>query len=118
MRYRLHVKGLAGKPDIVFPKYKAVVFVHGCFWHMHDCEMFVMPKSKVEFWTEKLNKNKKRDQVNYSKLIKGGWTVIVVWECAIKGKRKIPLDELCVNVIILLSSSRALRKKINFIQGN
>ena len=83
-RYRLHRKDLPGKPDIVFPRQRKVVFVHGCFWHKHDCRYFKWPRTNREFWKKKINENVRRDQKNYQDLIKGGWTYFVVWECGLK----------------------------------
>lgn len=81
-RYRLHVRRLPGSPDLVFPSRKKVIFVHGCFWHRHDgCSSSRIPKSRVDFWTSKLNGNKSRDARNYQSLIDLGWQVFVVWEC-------------------------------------
>ena len=86
-RYRKNDSRYPGKPDIVLPKYKTVILVNGCFWHMHDCRYFVLPKSKVDYWQPKLEKNKQRDQQNISQLINMGWKVIVVWECEIRTKQ-------------------------------
>lgn len=84
-RYRLHRKDLPGKPDLVFPMYKTVVFVHGCFWHLHNlCRDGRVPKSKLEYWEPKLKKNVERDKKNITLLIEMGGQVIVVWECEIK----------------------------------
>lgn len=81
-RYRLHVRKLPGSPDLVFASRKKVVFVHGCFWHRHDnCNHARMPKSRVEFWSEKLNGNKARDERTFLALAQAGWQVHVVWEC-------------------------------------
>lgn len=81
-RYRLHVKELPGKPDLVFPSRRAIIFMHGCFWHRHShCKLARLPKSKQEFWEVKLNGNKKRDLLNQEKLKLLGWRVLVVWEC-------------------------------------
>ncbi|SEO62469.1 T/G mismatch-specific endonuclease [Duganella sp. CF517] len=81
-RYRLHVRKLPGSPDLVFPSRKKVIFVHGCFWHRHDnCAASRIPKSRVDFWSDKLNGNKARDQRNQEALIHAGWRVLVVWEC-------------------------------------
>ena len=86
-RYRLHVKDLPGKPDLVLPKYNSVIFVHGCFWHVHEgCKYFKLPKTRTEFWRDKLYGNKKRDEDNIKRLKKDGWNVIVVWECELKSK--------------------------------
>jgi len=84
-RFRLHRKDLPGKPDIVLPKYKTVIFVHGCFWHRHkNCKYAYTPKSRVEFWEKKLNGNVDRDKLNRKDLKYLGWKVIVVWECQVK----------------------------------
>ena len=86
-RYRLHVTGLPGKPDLVFSKYKTVVFVHGCFWHRHPdagCKLARLPKSRVNFWETKLENNFKRDLLQRAELEKMGWKVFVIWECEIK----------------------------------
>ena len=81
-RYRLHVRKLPGSPDLVFTSRKKVIFVHGCFWHRHDnCSSSRIPKSRVDFWSDKLNGNKARDQRNQTALIEAGWQVLVVWEC-------------------------------------
>lgn len=85
-RYRKNVKTLPGKPDIVLPKYKTVIFVNGCFWHKHDCTRFVWPSSNTEYWIPKIQRNVERDQSNYSELASLGWNVIVVWECELKKK--------------------------------
>ncbi len=81
-RYRLHVRTLPGSPDLVFPGRKKVIFVHGCFWHRHEnCNLARMPKSRVEFWSDKLDGNKARDKRSYDALRHAGWQVHVVWEC-------------------------------------
>lgn len=80
-RFRKNDKRYPGKPDIILPKYKTAVYVNGCFWHMHDCGRFVLPKSNTEYWTNKLNKNKIRDAQHYEDMKKDGWKVILVWEC-------------------------------------
>lgn len=83
-RYRLHVKNLPGKPDIVLPKYRTVIFVNGCFWHGHDnCDFFVWPTSNVKFWYEKISTTKKRDELKVSQLKDLGWNVYIIWECEI-----------------------------------
>lgn len=92
-RFRLHVKDLPGKPDIVLPMYKTVIFVHGCFWHGHQgCKDFVVPKTRTDWWLEKIEKNRERDKLNASKLKKEGWKVIQIFECEIGGRKmdKIP----------------------------
>lgn len=84
-RFRLHVKNLPGRPDIVLPKWKHIVLVHGCFWHRHkDCKFAYTPKSRTEFWTEKFEGNIARDKVTVQALKNLGWRVTVVWECEIR----------------------------------
>lgn len=81
-RYRLHRKDLPGKPDLVFPGRKKIIFVHGCFWHGHDCPAGrKIPKTNQEYWINKLNRNKARDQANIAQLKALGWDVLVIWEC-------------------------------------
>lgn len=84
-RYRLHVKDLPGKPDIVLPKYKTAVFIHGCFWHGHKaCKYFVVPKTRTDWWLSKINKNILNDLTAEEKLNKQGWRIIKIWECELK----------------------------------
>lgn len=84
-RYRVHYKKLTGKPDIVLPKYKTVIFINGCFWHGHEgCKYFVYPKTRQEWWFNKISKTKKRDLSNIEELTKLGWNVKVIWECELK----------------------------------
>ena len=85
-RYRKNNKRYPGKPDIVLPKYKTVIFVHGCFWHMHDCGRFVWPTSNEEYWKTKIARNIERDESNVAALKQAGWNVLVVWECELKKK--------------------------------
>jgi len=89
-RYRLHVKDLPGKPDLVFPSRRAVIFMHGCFWHRHPgCKLARMPKTKLDFWGPKLEGNRERDLRNQEMLKKLGWHVLVVWECEMKNIDKV-----------------------------
>jgi len=84
-RYRLHVKNLPGKPDIVLPKYKTIIFVNGCFWHGHDgCKYFKLPKTRAEWWQSKIKENVNRDNKSLMQLKNLGWIVIVLWECELK----------------------------------
>ena len=87
-RYRVNDRRLPGKPDIVLPKYKTVIFVHGCFWHGHEgCRFFVVPATHTEFWTDKIRMNRERDAITSEKLESLGWTVITVWECTLRGSQ-------------------------------
>jgi DNA mismatch endonuclease (patch repair protein) len=84
-RYRLHVKKLPGKPDIVLPKYKTVIFIHGCFWHGHEgCKYYVVPKTRTEWWLNKINGNINNDSAAENNLRTAGWKIIKIWECELK----------------------------------
>lgn len=86
-RYKLHDKKLSGKPDIVLPKLKSVIFVHGCFWHGHEnCKYFVVPKTRTDWWLQKIERNKQLDLENLIKLKAEGWTVLTIFECQLKSK--------------------------------
>ena len=85
-RYRVCDKKLPGRPDIVFSKYRAVIFVHGCFWHGHTCNLFKWPKTREEFWRNKIEGNKARDAKVLALLQDSGWRVCIIWECMLKGK--------------------------------
>lgn len=89
-RYRIHVKTLPGTPDLVLPKYRAVIFIHGCFWHGHDgCKYAKLPETHGEFWRDKISKNKERDQRVRQELVSGGWRVLTIWTCSIKNQAKV-----------------------------
>lgn len=89
-RYRLHSNKLPGKPDLIFPARKKVIFVHGCFWHQHNpCNQYRQPKTKKEFWLTKLNANKRRDTKNRKLLKSLGWEYLIVWECALKNTNQV-----------------------------
>lgn len=87
-RFRLHVRDLPGKPDIVLPRYHAVIFVHGCFWHGHDCSLFKLPGTRTDFWREKIDRNRANDHKALATLRTQGWRVGIVWECALRGANK------------------------------
>ena len=97
-RYRLHDKKLLGKPDLVFPKYRAVIFVNGCFWHKHDCHLFKQPATRKEFWESKINRTCERDRENRVALREAGWRVLTIWECSLKGKTRLQDSELLERV--------------------
>lgn len=86
LRYRLGGAKLPGRPDIVLPKYRTVVFVHGCFWHGHDCPLYRLPKTRPAFWADKIGKNRVRDLRVTAELEALGWRVLTVWECSLRGK--------------------------------
>lgn len=93
-RFLLHDARLPGKPDIVFPKYKAVILVHGCFWHGHGCALFQWPETRAEFWRNKINSNIRRDQQHRTALLEADWRLGTVWECAIKGRNRFPVEDV------------------------
>ena len=99
-RYTLHDKKLPGKPDLVFPKYGTVIFVHGCFWHGHEgCKYFVIPKTRTHWWIEKISRNKQLDEQNVKKLKAMGWRVLTVFECKLKpAKREKTLNRLATSL--------------------
>lgn len=103
-RYRLHVAGLSGKPDIVLRRYKAVILVHGCFWHGHDCALFKWPKSRDAFWRDKIEGNKVRDAKSERALRDDGWRVLRVWECALKGRSKLGAENVAAAAASWLTS--------------
>ncbi|MEP3277733.1 MAG: DNA mismatch endonuclease Vsr [Stappiaceae bacterium] len=104
LRYKLHSRNLPGKPDIVFPKRQAVIFVHGCYWHLHGCYRSSIPKTRQAFWLHKLTANKDRDKRVMKELIDSGWRVLFAWECALIGKSKIPDEEVALEVVCWLNS--------------
>lgn len=86
LRYRTDVRKLPGRPDIVLPRWRAAILVHGCFWHAHDCGLCRIPATRPDFWREKLEGNAARDRRNHDALVAAGWRVATVWECALRGK--------------------------------
>ena len=111
-RYRLHVKDLPGRPDMVLPRFNAVLFAHGCFWHGHDCSLFRWPQTRRDFWVEKIRGNRARDIRNEQLLCDNGWRVGKVWECALKGPDRIGIDEVieqCANWLESSTSKLELR---------
>lgn len=93
-RYRTHVEKLPGRPDLVFPRYHAVILIHGCFWHRHKCHIFKWPSTRPEFWREKINLNAARDERDIAGLENAGWRVLRIWECSVKGRFRRPLEEV------------------------
>jgi DNA mismatch endonuclease (patch repair protein) len=123
-RYRVNYKQLPGKPDIVFPKYKTAIFVHGCFWHGHDigCIDSHIPKTNSNYWTEKIRRNKGRDENNMIKILSMGWKVLEIWDCEIQ--RKGNIESLIQKITDLLyetipyQSERLVLKFYEEIEGN
>lgn len=106
-RFRLNVRSLPGTPDIVLPRYRAVILVHGCFWHGHECPLFRWPATHTEFWQKKIIGNRLNDQTVRAKLISSGWRVGVVWECSIKGKGT-DLEDVSRRIVDWMRSSTPL----------
>ena len=109
-RYRTHERRLPGKPDIVLPKYTAVIFVHGCFWHYHGCTRSKIPDTRREWWQKKLDDNRKRDTRNTEELINKGWRIVTIWECSVRRSgidRQKSLEDVCLQVIRFLRSDCA-----------
>ena len=88
-RYRLHVKNLPGKPDLILPKYKTIIFINGCFWHGHEnCKYYIMPKTRTEWWIDKINRTKQRDSENFLQLSESGWKIVTIFECELKREKR------------------------------
>ena len=100
-RFRLHSSKLPGKPDLILKKYKTIIFINGCFWHGHEnCRIYVMPKTNVDFWREKIDKNMFRDRIIINNLKEMGWNVIILWECTLKKtKREETLNNLVEKIM-------------------
>jgi DNA mismatch endonuclease, patch repair protein len=105
-RFRLHRKDLPGRPDLVFPARNAAVFVHGCFWHGHDCPMCRLPSTRPEFWKTKIDGNRSRDGKALQSLAAAGWRVLVVWECALRGPARMPDGAALARCAAFLRSNR------------
>lgn len=105
IRYRLHVIGLPGKPDLVLPKRRAMIFIHGCFWHGHDCPLFRLPKTRTEFWTDKIFGNRRHDRRIREQLASMSWRTMTIWECALRGKTNVEIDRVIDSLIDWLVSS-------------
>lgn len=103
-RFRLHRRGLPGRPDMVFARYNAVMFIHGCFWHGHDCHLFRWPATRTEFWRDKINGNIDRDRRQYRALRDAGWRVATIWECALKGRARRDFPSMIEDCMLWLRS--------------
>ena len=106
-RYRLHNPKLPGKPDIVFTSRRAVIMVHGCFWHAHNCDLFRWPSTRELFWRNKINRNRDRDSEVQRALEALGWRIMVVWECALKGRTRKPFDDVVGSITLWLDKGSA-----------
>ena len=113
-RFRLHQTSLPGKPDLVLPRYRAAIFVHGCFWHGHDCHLFRWPATREAFWREKIGGNIARDSQQMADLAGAGWRVAVVMECALKGRTRLSFPDIVETLGLWLKSD----EKVLEIQGD
>jgi len=109
-RYRLGGAGLPGRPDIVLPRYRTVVFVHGCFWHGHDCPLYRLPKTRPEFWADKIGKNRARDARVICELETLGWKSTIIWECSLRGARP-PEQERVLDALAASIRDQKLEKR-------
>ena len=103
-RYRLHDRRLPGSPDLVFPGRRAVIFIHGCFWHGHGCNLFRLPATRTEFWEAKIEGNRARDGSAEAALLADGWRVLSIWECALKGRERLTVDEVLDQAVYWLAN--------------
>ncbi|QII39499.1 DNA mismatch endonuclease Vsr [Rouxiella badensis] len=103
------VKEMPGKPDFVLNSYRKIIFTHGCFWHHHNCYLFKIPATRTDFWLKKISQNTKRDMLVNQKLVNDGWNILIIWECAIKGRLKLSRYELSARIEewVLASNSSA-----------
>lgn len=108
-RYRLHGRELPGKPDLVLRKHRTVIFVHGCFWHGHEnCALFRLPKSRTDFWETKIHGNINRDSLHLEELANAGWRVALIWECALKGGKRLEEHTLLESVASFINGNSNL----------
>jgi DNA mismatch endonuclease (patch repair protein) len=105
-RYRLGSTRLPGRPDIVLPKHRTVVFVHGCFWHGHDCPLYRLPKTRPEFWEQKISTNRARDQRVIDQLTELGWKSLVIWECSLRGVKNEVVEDFMDSVALTIRHNR------------
>jgi DNA mismatch endonuclease (patch repair protein) len=112
LRYRLHDRALPGRPDLVFPRYRLVVFLHGCFWHVHGCALSKLPATREEFWREKLEGNAVRDRGAIARLKASGWRVMVIWECGLRGIARLDEGTLLDSASSFIRCSRSSQIQI------
>lgn len=111
-RYRLHDSRLPGTPDLVFPTARVVIFVHGCFWHGHDCRLGVRPKSNAPFWDAKIARNRERDGFADAALLAAGWRVGAVWECALRGTGRLPTEDVLARLSAFVTRGEPKRMDV------
>lgn len=109
LRFRLHDRKLPGTPDLVFSSARAVVLIHGCFWHGHECALGVRPRSNAGFWDAKIGRNQERDRLAKDALVASGWRVATVWECALRGRSRLPTEAILEALARFVRTDRDLR---------
>lgn len=109
-RYRLHQRQLPGTPDLVLPRYRAVIFVNGCFWHGHDCPLYRLPSTRTDFWQSKIEKTRIRDQKINTRLRELDWRVLIIWECALRGRTRQSPDDVFGSLASWLESEQDTRQ--------
>lgn len=114
LRFRLNVPNLPGRPDLVFPRHKVAIFIHGCFWHGHDCPMFHLPETRREFWRRKIEATKLRDLKVHMELLDLDWRILTVWECSMRGKNRLSTHSLIDSCVRFIYS----HAKIQVLRGN
>lgn len=107
-RYRLHARNVPGRPDMAFPRYRAALFVNGCFWHGHDCHLFRLPGTRTDFWTAKIERNRQRDAKVRQQLLDNAWRTLTIWECAIKGRETLGLPHVVARASAWLRTSHEI----------
>ncbi len=109
-RFRLHDRSLPGRPDVVLPRWRAAILIHGCFWHGHDCSLFKWPGTRVDFWRTKIEGNRSRDAAAVVALDAAGWRVLEIWECAMKGPDRIGTEKTTTMAADWIRSGEAKRE--------
>ncbi|WP_296104702.1 very short patch repair endonuclease [uncultured Agrobacterium sp.] len=117
-RFRLHRRDLPGRPDIVLPRFQTAIFVHGCFWHGHGCSLFRMPTTRTEFWSAKIDGNRRRDAFAVASLSEIGWRSLWVWECALRGKYRQSAKELSERVKAFVSGDTGFAEITENVTGH
>jgi DNA mismatch endonuclease (patch repair protein) len=107
-RFRLHARNLPGRPDIVLPKWNAVIFVNGCFWHGHSCHLYRLPKTRPDFWQNKIDRNRVVDSRALKQLRDANWRVGIVWECALKGRTRLPAEQVFMRCVTWLRGKKPI----------
>lgn len=115
LRFRLHRRDLPGRPDLVLPRHQAIILVHGCFWHGHGCHLCKTPQTRTGFWKSKIAKTVERDQRTIETLVREGWRVLIVWECALRGSGKIPIEQLLEECEAFIQRSAIVRAELSAV---